>query len=310
MGVLGNVMKDRSDKDRSYDGELMDIGGPAEAYIARYLEREYVRVVPVGKEKQRRDYRCYLPDGKMHLNEAKTDTKIAETKNIPWEIFRLEKKGAEAYISWGYASRCYRVIYYVPQWFRLLDVHAEDVRRVIFEHVRAKGRLLVAPTLTDKDRITFNFLVPLGLLKAKDIVKEVEIAEMPLAPPVPYQARLNGAKKDTAHAELERLKTNWRQVIEQAPNGTGRTLAAAILRSPGTTPMAIEADTVVLAFKYPLHKEKLDRAENRAVAEKIISNFLGHSCHVRCVYEPENSHLLDVALQMGAQIIDSKREDL
>jgi len=184
-------LKDRSDKDRSYSGELMDIGEPAEAYVARYLEREYVRVVPVGKEKRRRDFRCFLRDGKVHLNECKTDTKIAESKNIPWEIFRLENHGVKAYISWGYASPCYRVIFYVPQWFRLLDVRAEDVRRVIFEHFMAKGRQIpIAPTLTDKDRITFNFLVPLSLLKEKNVLKEVEIAELPLSPPVPYQARI------------------------------------------------------------------------------------------------------------------------
>jgi hypothetical protein len=282
-------LKDRSDKERSYSGELRDIGEPAEAYVARYLEREYgyVRVVPVGKEGKRRDFRCFLSDGRMHLNECKTDTVIAKRKNIPWEIFRLENKGAKAYISWGYASRCYRVIYYVPQWFRLLDVRAEDVRRVIFEHLMAKGRLLIAPTLTDNDRITFNFLVPLNLLKAKkDVLKEVEIAEMPLAPPVPYQARLNGAKQDAA-TELERLQSNWRQVIEQAPDNTGRTPSAAILRSPGTSPVAIEANTITLAFKYPLHKEQLEKAENKAVAERIISNFLGHPYHVICIYKPE-----------------------
>jgi len=279
-------MKDRSDKDRSYNGELMDIGEPAEAYVARYLEREYVRVVPVGKERQRRDYRCFLPDGKMHLNECKADTKIAETRKIPWEIFRLEKRGARAYISWGYTSPCYRVVFYVPQWFRLLDVRAEDVRRVIFEHLMSKGsQVFVRPTLTDKDRITFNFLVPLSLLKEKDILKEVEIAEIPLAPPVPYQARLNGAKKDT-NTELERLRTNWRQLVSDAPVPLGRTPAAALLMS--ASPKAIDGDTIVLSFKYLFHKESMEKADNRAVAEKIIGNFLGHSCRLRFVHEPED----------------------
>jgi len=189
-------LKDRSDKDRSYSGELMDIGEPAEAYIARYLEREYTRVTPLGKEKHRRDYRCFLPDGTVHLNEGKTDTKIAQSRKIPWEVFRLEKRGQQAYISWGYASRCYRVIFFVPQWFRILDVRAEDVRRAIFEHLMSKGRqVFVSHTLTDRDRITFNFLVPLSLLKEKDVLKEVEIAETLLAPSVSYQTRLNNTTK-------------------------------------------------------------------------------------------------------------------
>ncbi len=102
--------------------------------------------------------------------------------------------------------------------------------------------------------------------------------------------------------EIERLKQNWRQVIEQAPEEVKRTPAIAILRSAGVKPMTIDGDTVVLAFRYPIHKEKMEMVENQQVAEKIISNFLGHPCRVRCTYEPEDNHLLKAALKMGAQV--------
>jgi hypothetical protein len=46
----------------------------------------------------------------------------------------------------------------------------------------------------------------------------------------------------------------------------------------------------------------METAENLQVAEKIISNFLGRPCQVRCIYEPESNHLLQAALKMGAQI--------
>ena len=105
-------------------------------------------------------------------------------------------------------------------------------------------------------------------------------------------------------SELEQLRQNWRQVIEQAPEDTKRTPAIAILRSAGVKPVAFEDNTVVLAFRYPLHKEKIEEPENQRIAEKIISNFLGHPCHVRCIYEPEDNHLLKAALKMGAQIIN------
>lgn len=192
-------MKDRSNEPRSYTGALMDIGGPAEAYIARYLEREYVKVIPVGKEKRRRDYRCFLANGTVHLVEGKTDTKIAQTSRVPWEVFRLEGGGRKAYLSWGYASPCYRVVYFVPQWLKILDIRTEDMRRVIFEHLMGKGReVFVTHTLTDSDRITFNFLVPLSILRNARCIKEVDIAEIPLAPAVPYQTRLNsrGGERD------------------------------------------------------------------------------------------------------------------
>ena len=121
-------------------------------------------------------------------------------------------------------------------------------------------------------------------------------------PPVPETATT--ITPPPPGSELEQLRQNWRQVIEQAPEDTKRTPAIAILRSAGVKPVAFEDNTVVLAFRYPLHKEKIEEPENQRIAEKIISNFLGCPCHVRCIYEPEDNHLLKAALKMGAQIIN------
>jgi len=103
-------------------------------------------------------------------------------------------------------------------------------------------------------------------------------------------------------SELEQLRLNWKQVVAQAPEDTKRTPAIAILRSAGVKPVAFEDNTVVLSFRYPLHKEKMGEPENQQVAEKIISNFLGRPCRVRCVYEPEDNHLVQEAQRMGAQV--------
>jgi len=111
----------------------------------------------------------------------------------------------------------------------------------------------------------------------------------------------------TKTAELERLKTNWKQIIELAPDNIKRTPAAALLASAGIRPIATENNTVVLASTYSFHKEQLEKAGNREVAEKIISNFLGHPCHVRCVCE-KYGHLVKAALRMGAEIIDKEAE--
>jgi DNA polymerase-3 subunit gamma/tau len=105
-------------------------------------------------------------------------------------------------------------------------------------------------------------------------------------------------------SEIEQMRQNWKQVIEQAPENTKRTPAIAILRSAGVKPVSIENDTIILAFRYPYHKEQIEKPENQRIAEKIIGNFLGRPCHVRCIYEPEADHLLRAALKMGAQIID------
>jgi len=108
--------------------------------------------------------------------------------------------------------------------------------------------------------------------------------------------------------EIDRLKQNWRQVMEQAPDDTRKTPALAILRSAGVSPTSVDGDTVVLAFKYSYHKEQIEKPENQQTAEKIISSFLGRQCQVRCVNEPANDHLVKAALKMGAQIIDEVEE--
>jgi len=104
--------------------------------------------------------------------------------------------------------------------------------------------------------------------------------------------------------KLEFLKSNWRQIIEQAPESTKRTAAIAILRSAGVQPIAIDGDTIVLTFRYSYHKEKIEEIENRKTTAEIISNFLGHSCQVRCVYEAEENHLVREAQKIGAKITD------
>jgi len=105
-------------------------------------------------------------------------------------------------------------------------------------------------------------------------------------------------------SELEQLKLNWKQIIEQAPEDTKKTAAIAILRSAGVRPVAAENETVVLAFRYPYHKEQIEKTENQQVAERIISSFLGNPWHVCCIYETEDDHMVKAALKMGAQIID------
>jgi len=103
-------------------------------------------------------------------------------------------------------------------------------------------------------------------------------------------------------SEIERLRLNWRRVIDEAPADIKRTNAIALLRSAGVKPVTIEDDTVVLVFRYSIHKENMEKPENQQVAEKIISTFLGRPCRVRCVYEPQNNHLVKAALRMGAQV--------
>ena len=98
----------------------------------------------------------------------------------------------------------------------------------------------------------------------------------------------------------EKLRTEWRMVIDQAPVDTKKSNAVAILRS-GCRPVAFDNDTLTLSFRYNYVKDKLEEIENHRVVEKIISSYLGHPCRVQCVLENGNNPMKE-ALKLGAQI--------
>jgi len=151
--------------------------------------------------------------------------------------------------------------------------------------------------------------------KAEVVEAKAEVTTPPAeAKPVEAKAEPVEAKAEVTTpppppgSEIERISANWKQIIEQAPEDTRRTPAIAILRSAGIRVLSLEGDTITLSFKYAYHKEQIEKLENQRTAEKIISHFLGHPCHIRCIYEPEANHLLKAALNMGAQIIDTEEK--
>ena len=99
----------------------------------------------------------------------------------------------------------------------------------------------------------------------------------------------------------EKLRLEWRTVIEQAPADTKRSPALAFLRSAGVRPVAFDNDILTLSFKHSFFKEKLEEIENHRVVERIFSSFLGHNCRVQCVLENGNNPMKE-ALKLGAQI--------
>ena len=144
-----------------------------------------------------------------------------------------------------------------------------------------------------------------GTQEQKDTQEQVEPVSTP-APTPPATQETAPTTPLKPGGEIEQLQANWRQFISEAPSDVSRTPAAALLRS--AKPKAIEDDTIVLSFKFSFHKENMEKPENQQIAEKIISSFLGHTCRVRCIYEPADNHLIDEALKIGAQIIDTEEK--
>jgi len=148
---------------------------------------------------------------------------------------------------------------------------------------------------------------------AEEMVKpESELEPAPTPEPVEEKGEPEPAEAAPAvpasasDEEIEHLQLNWLKFIRDAPPSMSRTPAAALLRS--ARPKTIENNTVILSFRFPLHKENMEKTENQKIAEQIISNFLGRACRVRCVYEPEANHLIEEALKIGAQIIESEEK--
>jgi DNA polymerase-3 subunit gamma/tau len=108
-------------------------------------------------------------------------------------------------------------------------------------------------------------------------------------------------------SELERLKLNWKQVIEGADGGFKRSTAAALLKS-GSKPVSIQGEVVTLSFGFQIHKDNMEKPENKRIAEQIISTYLGRNCQISCVCDPKKDHLVNLVKKMGAQEISTEEK--
>jgi len=105
-----------------------------------------------------------------------------------------------------------------------------------------------------------------------------------------------------AEAELERLNAHWQSILAQAPPEIRKSAALGYIRSAGVRPIAIEKDTVVLTFRYPIHKSQVEKPENQRIVAGVISDFLSRPCRIRCVCQPEPDHLVRAVRNLGAEI--------
>jgi DNA polymerase-3 subunit gamma/tau len=121
------------------------------------------------------------------------------------------------------------------------------------------------------------------------------------AEPSPALVNEAKAKPISLSSEIERLKLNWKQIIESSDITLRKTTAAALLKS-SSRPVSVENDRVVLSFGYELLKQNMEKPEAKRIAEQIISNYLGHACQISCVCDPKKDHLVNLAKKLGGQV--------
>jgi DNA polymerase-3 subunit gamma/tau len=107
--------------------------------------------------------------------------------------------------------------------------------------------------------------------------------------------------------EVEHVRAQWGDFVETLRGMGSSGNLDAFLRS-ACEPVAVEDDTLVLAFYYSFHKEKIEDPKYRHLIEKKLSEKFGSPSKVRCVLRPKarqramEGHLVRAALEMGGRV--------
>ncbi len=139
----------------------------------------------------------------------------------------------------------------------------------------------------------------------------LKAAEAPLAAPADaarvksesaQMVRNSSVAAPTLSSEIERLKFNWRQILDELPDNIRRKgSAVALLRTVGP-PNSLVDGTVTLSAKAEIIKKNIEKPDTLSVIESIISGYLGHPCKVECILDEKKHHLVSLAVKKGAQV--------
>jgi len=110
-----------------------------------------------------------------------------------------------------------------------------------------------------------------------------------------------------AGSGLERVRAHWSDFVATLRGVGSSGNLDAYLRGV-SEPVEVEDDTLVVAFKYAFHKEKIEDPKYRRMVEAKLSEKFGTPNKVRCVLRqkagqrPMEGHLVKAALQMGGRV--------
>jgi DNA polymerase-3 subunit gamma/tau len=111
--------------------------------------------------------------------------------------------------------------------------------------------------------------------------------------------------------DIDYLRSRWKDFIKSLRGeGSGGNLDA-FLRS-ACDPVELEDDTLVLGFRYPFHKEKIEDGKYRHLVEKKLKEVFGRPYKIRCILIESKKEVpsrartqnpvIKAALEMGAKI--------
>jgi len=114
-----------------------------------------------------------------------------------------------------------------------------------------------------------------------------------------------------APRDIDYVRSRWREFIRSLRGEGSSGNLDAFLRS-ACDPLDLIEDTLVLGFRYPFHKEKIEDGKYRHLVEKKLKEVFGQPYKVRCILIDSKSEapsqaktenpVIKAALEMGARI--------
>jgi DNA polymerase-3 subunit gamma/tau len=132
---------------------------------------------------------------------------------------------------------------------------------------------------------------------------------------VPCEITAAARSSETASKEIPQdidyLRSRWRDFIRSLRGEGSSGNLDAFLRS-ACDPMDLEDDTLVLGFRYPFHKEKIEDGKYRHLVEKKLKEVFGRPYKIRCILVDSKREaparvrtrnpIVEAALEMGARM--------
>lgn len=143
----------------------------------------------------------------------------------------------------------------------------------------------------------------------EEVLPPKESLSIPLesvAPPLKAEPATEEAEV-ALEPEMEYIRTQWDDFVETLRGMGSSGNLDAFLRS-ACEPVSVEDDTLVLAFYYSFHKEKIEDSKYRHLIEKKLSEKFGSPNKIRCILRPKakqramEGHLVRAALEMGGRV--------
>ena len=171
--------------DKTYSGELMRKGRVGENAVMKWLEalkkqnklRDFIDVREFRiSQRLDTDFVIESTDHKLELAEVKTDSYLATSKNYIFELHRINhfvSPDHVFYLGWAFRSPAKYLFFYDPG--------NQNIHRLLFSDIRTKigafvdkARPILKPVLTDKQKTTYNILIP--KTEFNGLVKIISIA--------------------------------------------------------------------------------------------------------------------------------------